>query len=452
MAKFFIQRGIEYNGKIIKMKDLEKHNIFKINVFPYHSVEPFIGEYAKVSKKWTYEELCNLDEAFMDCEEVKAIKDNGIVLYGYINRDGKEIVPPFNEDVSFYMNGAFLVLPAFEDGFNWVDGYGDFISEHNREAIFFFSNDRAMFKEKDKYNFITIENGEPLDSAGYAGLMPFTEGLAAFKRDSDSLWGYINIDNEIDIKPEFKLVKQMVNNMAAVMNEDNKWGYIDCYGKLVIDYMYDNAFSFNNDLAIVLKDLEYLLINKNNEIIKELDDNDITYYYDDLVYGTMTNKCILPCGEKIYYYVDLENNSEKYLTLQAPKIVKKGYRYKLVNPNDNKVMSDIEWHYIKEFENGYGAGIYNKRVVHIDSFGEPLINGLSVFDINTFSNNYYGYFKIESGKTYLISAQKKYGLIIKNDKVVSEVWFDNEDEVTAYIKSNEDNIDKIGKAKVYIRS
>jgi hypothetical protein len=44
------------------------------------------------------------------------------------------------------------------------------------------------------------------------------------------------------------------------------------------------------------------------------------------------------------------------------------------------------------------------------------------------------------------------GKIIKNDKVVSEVWFDNEDEVTAYIKSNEDHIDKKGKAKVYIRS
>ncbi|MBF7048142.1 WG repeat-containing protein, partial [Campylobacter volucris] len=53
--------------------------------------------------------------------------------------------------------------------------------------------------------------------------------------------------------------------MAAV-EIDNKWGFIDKNGKLIIEAKYDNAYDFSEGLARVELNGKWGFINKKGEI------------------------------------------------------------------------------------------------------------------------------------------------------------------------------------------
>lgn len=54
--------------------------------------------------------------------------------------------------------------------------------------------------------------------------------------------------------------------MIAVL-KNGKWGYIDSSDKIVLDFQYDEATNFQNELALVQKGDKNIIINKKGKTI-----------------------------------------------------------------------------------------------------------------------------------------------------------------------------------------
>jgi hypothetical protein len=129
------------------------------------------------------------------------------------------------------------------------------------------------------YGLLDATNGKMLVQPKYAEMMAFSEGLAAFLNE-DGNWGFLNRDLEIAIEPRFVNVnffkpnpyrKAFNEGLANVETVPGKWNYIDKTGQVVIagDFIYTKGFE--NGEAEVYKDNKWYFINKEGKCIKNCD-------------------------------------------------------------------------------------------------------------------------------------------------------------------------------------
>jgi hypothetical protein len=151
----------------------------------------------------------------------------------------------------------------------------------------------------------------------------------------DNKWGYINELGEIMIKPSYDDVSLFSEGLAVVMKE-GKYGYIDKAGKTIIELRFQDAELFKNGCAVIKQDTLYGLINKTGEIL-------IPPAYDELSEASSE------------IYIAVKDNSSGYIHRNGDTLT--GLIYDLAN----------------EFYNGYA--IVNKD----EKFG--LLNAGGYFNI-----------------------------------------------------------------------
>jgi hypothetical protein len=223
--------------------------------------------------------------------------------------------------------------------FGYIDQKGNIkiLLSPNIKMSYPFSEGLAAFKLNDKYGFINTK-GIVVIKPIFKEVSYFSEGLCA--ANYNEKWGYINTLGELAIKPQFDIMGSrfseglaqiiinkkgtgFINRLGkfvippkfhadpgmeikfncglAKMQLNNKFGFIDKYGKWSINPIYDDAFSFNEcvatvminkkwgfidqkgnwlirpqfnfanffseGLASVMKDKKWLIINKNNKVV-----------------------------------------------------------------------------------------------------------------------------------------------------------------------------------------
>jgi hypothetical protein len=190
--------------------------------------------------------------------------------YGIIDMKGRIIVPIAFDEVSEMSEGKFAVrqgvFPKCLSGY--YDTTGKVAIPFRYIEAFPFQNGRAMVKvgvfPKLKQVFID-HNGNLTDqkytATKYDMLGAESEERIRFREKGK--WGYLNVNNEIAIKPGFEDASDFKEGMAFV-KKDGKFGYIDKNGKTVIPFKYDMAGNFSNGVAIV-----YILLKTNDEFQSE---------------------------------------------------------------------------------------------------------------------------------------------------------------------------------------
>lgn len=78
-------------------------------------------------------------------------------------------------------------------------------------------------------------------------------------------WGYIDSTGRIVIKPQFSWAEEFSEGLAAFENEDGKHGYIDETGNIVIEPKFDNWTNFSEGLAAVSVDFKWGYIEKSGK-------------------------------------------------------------------------------------------------------------------------------------------------------------------------------------------
>lgn len=137
-----------------------------------------------------------------------------------------------------------------------VSGYSQvgFIDENGNEVVPCNYNRSESFSDGvcvlsgDSGSVLTDRSGKPLFKTYYHSLGPLKEGLVAAGKNQK--YGFINISGEVIIPLKYDLAYSFSDGRAVVMR-NNKWGYIDRDGNEVVPLLYDNATNFSDGRAAV---------------------------------------------------------------------------------------------------------------------------------------------------------------------------------------------------------
>ena len=198
-----------------------------------------------------------------------SIFNNGISYCGWklIDTLGNVLIDSIHE----WTGASYEFLKVRRnDKWGFIDRKGNIIID------FQYEQDRR--REFDMVLKLNTDSLDALPKARYRNVGFFYEDLASIQKDS--LFGFINLKNEMVIEPIFKGVRYFSEGLAGATLDGKKWGFINKEGEFVIDPQYFFVDAFENGICGVLLTDEpvYMndyhlnaIINKNDEILYKAD-------------------------------------------------------------------------------------------------------------------------------------------------------------------------------------
>jgi hypothetical protein len=163
--------------------------------------------------------------------------------WGYINKKGEYQINPQFKDADFFHDGLAYVVSE--------DGKTGYISEDGKYKIPAEFKDGTPFKEG--LAFVVSDGGVPIciDKSGKTKfelkeakyVFWFSEGLAVFMSHDDKT-GFVDKSGKVVINAQFESAGAFSEGLAHVRQE-GKSGFIDKSGKIVINLQFDGADDFH---------------------------------------------------------------------------------------------------------------------------------------------------------------------------------------------------------------
>lgn len=168
----------------------------------------------------------------------------------YVNSKNEIIFE--NKDTNFQLNFSegFAYTGGGINGQYYINLKGQIVTDLNELVVpQFFENEGYLYNSEFHYG-------------------DFHNGLATIKY-SDEKYGYFNKKGRIIINCIYDEALPFSEHLAAVCIE-GLWGFINIKGETVIKHKYDVAFSFTEGLAIVNENDNWTVIDKNGKIVHSL--------------------------------------------------------------------------------------------------------------------------------------------------------------------------------------
>ena len=206
------------------------------------------------------------------------------------------------------------VIPDVE-GYDQVgclrDGLAGVIKQSNDE---YDKTNRVGYIDKDgqliiPFEFDAIETGEGGDILDFND---FSEGLAAVSKNDK--YGFIDTKGKVVIEPKYEWASSFSDGLAIVSVE-GLYGAIDTQGKTVIPFEYQALADFHDGFAAAARppkdpedyESKYGLINKQNEVV-------IPFMYESM--GNLSESLIAVKKDGKWGYVDTKNKAIIPITLK----------------------------------------------------------------------------------------------------------------------------------------
>lgn len=275
--------AVKANGNILLQCEYDQVRFLKntnnqiLQVYKSASKYGLIDTLAKVAVDLKYDEIGALSE------ERLAVAENG--LWGFTNKEGKEIIPCRYRKVSKFQegyaavqlgnkwgfidaNGKIIIefkyrrVGNFSNGLAWVatgsgvgfiNSSGDKVIPPKYDRAYDFENKVARVIVDGEYGLIN-ELGEYFLRPKYNNIEPFNEnGVAIVQIGRERIrYGILSATGDLLTDKKYKKIEPFKEGFAVVQLK-NKFGYIDRLGQLVIDCNYSKASSFSEGLAAVQK-------------------------------------------------------------------------------------------------------------------------------------------------------------------------------------------------------
>ena len=176
--------------------------------------------------------------------------------YGYLGQNAREVIPPqyaYARDFNYCLAPVAYMLCSIEDKLRW--GYVD--KENNLvvpyvfdDADVFESCGLARVKVGDKFGIIDSNGNKVLsaeyDSVQIEGISNNNPGLIK----KDEKYGFVNARGEIIVAPQYEMANSFSEGMA-VCREGERFIIIDYEGKHLADLVFDKAKYFSEGLLPV---------------------------------------------------------------------------------------------------------------------------------------------------------------------------------------------------------
>lgn len=297
--------------------------------------------------------------------------------YGIVDSKEKIILPIEYDKIENFKNGLAKVIKNREICLINFEGKKVLDYEYTDSSFrFIYSQKIASVKNNSgKYGFINQDNTLVIEPK-YDEKMMFSEGLCRVKIGKK--YGYINIKGQEVIPPIYEDASYRFKNGLAYIIKDNKAGYIDTKGTIVIPFQFDKAYDFNYGLAKVEKDGKLGLIDRTGKFILEPEYNYIESY---------------PTGKKKYVMISRHGNTgiwgsegifsytDKKITIHPKyddisyndssklfKVKLSGY-YGYIDENDDRIIP-IKYSSIENLSNGLMKVTLDGKEFYINEVGE----------------------------------------------------------------------------------
>lgn len=174
--------------------------------------------------------------------------------YGFYNSLGDYI---FGEYVAA-SNFAYGKAAVSEKEGEWyfVDTSGKKVSDTKYQEVnlnldgSYLKNDVMFAKSDGKYKLYDKE-GKRVGSFECDDVDVITEdGIVAFKKNDK--WGFVDTTGKVIVEPQFDSAKSFSNGLAAVC-QGERWGFADQEGNIVIDCQFFDADYFNSERNCLVK-------------------------------------------------------------------------------------------------------------------------------------------------------------------------------------------------------
>lgn len=158
--------------------------------------------------------------------------------YGFLDTNGKEIVPPIYSFVSMNKQTDWQGL--------------------------------RMVGQQGKYGYIRKSNGSVVIPIQYDSIVIAGKNRIWVKKDT--IWGAVDATNRIRIPFAYSKAQPFYHQLACV-SVNGKWGYVDTNGILRIRAVYDQAQYFNEGLGVIKKGNKWGFVDRTGkEVIKPIYD------------------------------------------------------------------------------------------------------------------------------------------------------------------------------------
>lgn len=237
-------------------------------------------------------------------------------------------------------------------------------------------------------------------------------------------------------------------DLAVIELKNNKEGYIDKSGNMVIQPVYKIAGFFDDKNAIVETEKEeFLIIDKNENIIKNLNLQPILDKYEDFsFYGT--NIILSNDDDLIFYdalsekYTDFKENSENilkyeelyniYITDNSNSPISKKAKeldgHIFYNNINNNLFFLEKGELVEDSSKGYNY--YNNYIKYILDKDGNIIYEDKFTERDLIKDNEYGLFMYKSQKDNMVVVMDYYG------DIISKIYFDDSTEIWDYNFNN----------------
>ena len=222
--------------------------------FEFDFAQRFIEGRGRVEKKtlssdsWTTRARWSFPAMYEDAgdfhEGLAGVRHNG--LCGFIDRDGKPIVPFEYEDFGHFSSGL------------------------------------APVKQNERWGYISDEGFLSIEFQ-FEEALPFSQGVAGVMKDG--MWGFVNRAGEMVIDYQFLEVGSFNGGLAPAMSvETFEWGYINGYGEFVVEPEYEFAYPFQDERGLVKDGKEFGFLKPTGEMIFDNDFKHAEGFYRGLAY------------------------------------------------------------------------------------------------------------------------------------------------------------------------
>lgn len=150
---------------------------------------------------------------------IKMDADRNPLAMGLINRKGEIVVPIIYDGLEVGLAGGYCVVTK-NNKLGMVNAEGKEIVTPQYEYIDAPIEGLFRVGKDDKYGIMNIK-GEIIIPVVYAQVTPAKEGMVAFMNEPQR-WGYLNLKNEIVIKPEFTFSAAFENGKVILQKPDGE--------------------------------------------------------------------------------------------------------------------------------------------------------------------------------------------------------------------------------------
>lgn len=202
------------------------------------------GKWGFISGDWNLVIPAIYDDVDYFSNGTAAVSLDG--MWGYITEDGQKFLDfiydqasPFNDDQAWvYINNSYFI----------INKQGAVIKKYSKkevDRILQYSSGFYLFKNKGKYGYLNVKG--IVISAMFDQACSFYENAALVTLKGKSY--FINLEGEeIYFSNEYKLLESFSEGLAFVSNE-NKYGYIDRFGKILIPFTKRVGSSFKEGMT-----------------------------------------------------------------------------------------------------------------------------------------------------------------------------------------------------------